>query len=193
MANEKKLDEAEIRWMALAWAEIVSVQTARFDESLMRFHNGVTAAQFRESFKDAGEPLAWVKESEDADGVLTQHDVWVLGADRHFLIVAIAQLIKCVGQLPKDSLPTLRDAGFLRDVRNMEEHRDEPKGRSITKLRDIIPDIAPGQNAYTKKYAVIGGNVTVEQVADWAQEVDQKLRDNATRAGAPYRSNTEPF
>lgn len=193
MASAKKLDEAEIRWMALAWAEIVSLQTDRFDESLIRFHNGVTAARFRESFKDEGEPLEWVKEYEDADGVLTQHDIWVLGADRHFLLLAIAQLIKCVDHLPKDGLPTLRDAAFLRKVRNIEEHWEDPEGPSIVELRKSMPDIAPGQIAYTKKYAVIGGNVTLEQVADWAQEVDQKLRDNAIKAGAPYRSNTEPF
>lgn len=193
MASQKR-DEAEIRWRALAWAEIVSLQTARFDESLMRFHDGVTAARFRELYKDGSPRLAWMKEYEDACRVvLTRHDICVLDADHHFLIIAIAQLIKCVSDLPKDDLPTLRDAEFLTKVRNMEEHWDELGGPSITELRKSSPNIAPGQiPAYTKKYTVIGGNVTVEQVADWAREVDAKLRDNAIRAGEPYPSNTEP-
>ena len=67
-------------------------------------------------------------------------------------LLSAAQLVKCARLLPEDGLPNLgTDSELMRHLRNIEEHWEQSSGRSLSVLRQFIPDIAPGRITFTKK------------------------------------------
>ncbi len=98
--------------------------------------------------------------------------------------MAAAQLQKCVRLLPNDGLPAFKQPKLLRQMRNFDEHWEDPAGQAATWLRERIPDIVPGRLTFTKKRIWIEGMDTYEIVL-WAKDVDRIVREHAERAGHP--------
>jgi hypothetical protein len=114
----------------------------------------------------------------------TNRDIATVAADKYFLLLAAAQLNKCVAGLPNDGLPTLQEADLLELLRNLEEHWEDPTGRSGTALRKLIPDIKPGRLHYNKHDIWIEG-ISVVGLLQWAEEVDRRIRETLTDPGPP--------
>ncbi len=63
----------------------------------------------RAAIHERGGPTPqWASYYSEANRYLTQHDVWSVGAETYFLLLALAPLRKCVLRLPSDELSSTR-------------------------------------------------------------------------------------
>ncbi|MGO8877317.1 MAG: hypothetical protein ACLQNG_16320 [Acidimicrobiales bacterium] len=179
------IDESGLRRLTAMWANAARLQISRVEEAMEPFRLGVSETQFRETFKERGEPSEWAEIAAEYTRILTQGDVWQVGTEKYFLLLALAQLRKCVVYwLPHDRLPGLRDDRVLMLIRNAEEHWDDPDGRSLLELRRADPDIAPGMIRYNNHHLWIG-DVSLDELQSWVDDVDRAVREHATASGSP--------
>ena len=172
----KHVDQAEIRRVAAMWTEVIRLQVSRLEDAVDRFHEAIADQQLRAAFDQAGRPTPWAKEVRKARRSLTEKDVAAVAADQYFLLLAAAQLTKCVDLLPHDGLPKLQDARLLTLLRNLAERWEDPHGHSATALRELISDITPGRLQYNKHDIWVEG-MSVVSLLQWAEDVDQRIRD----------------
>ncbi len=75
----------------------------------------------------------------ECTATLTLGEYWQVGADRYFLLHALAQVRKCVIALPDDDLPAARDMKVLRLLRDIDEHWEQLDGRSLQGCATATP------------------------------------------------------
>lgn len=174
----EQVDEETVRRMATMWASIVQLQAERFFEAVADF-NKALHDQFMLDQQAAGElSQEWQEYMKDelASGGLADPVIARVAADQYFFLSAAAQLRKCVQRLADDGLPKMAEHKMLRLLRDVVEHWEQATGRSVTELRETIPDVQPGRLWYTKHDIWIEG-VSVNEIVAWAAEVDQAIRD----------------
>jgi hypothetical protein len=183
--DESGPSNGELRIMAAMWAEVVRQQTRRFEDAVEDLDSWRADRAFRTAYW-SNPSAAWRPHFDEANSMMTQSEIWMVGADRYFLLSALAQLRKCVVALPDDNLPTVRDQRIIRLLRDIDEHWEQPvgTGRSLTELRITRPDVGPGQIASDGKRVWVG-KVTTTELLTWAEEVDQAVRNRAEAAGNP--------
>lgn len=181
MPNE---DIAELRQMTAMWADVSRRQLARLTESLDRLNDALADSSLRAALHQ-NPSAAWEAEAATAQHVLTQGHLWRAGSDRYFLLLALAQLRKCVRLLPDDQLPAIRNASALRMLRDIDEHWDQgDQSRSLQEMRRTAPDVKAGMFAFTKDDAWLG-DVSLSEFSQWIDDVDMKVRENAASTGTP--------
>lgn len=190
-----KPDEAQIRGVATMWADVLRLQNSRLEDAIDRLQEFVAAQQFLAALDSGDRPAGWERQAREARAVrtLTDQEKAALVADKYLLMLATAQLIKCVGLLPNDGLPqppspSIGNHNLMTLLRNLEEHWEDPQGPSATRLRTSISDVQPGRFAFTKDQIWIEG-VSVAAVLQWAEEVDRKVREKIT---GPTPPNVRP-
>lgn len=95
--------------------------------------------------------------------------------------------------LPSDHLPSVRDENVLRLLRDVDEHWEQvDEGRSLTELRATMPDIAAGMIVSNNKHVWLG-NVSLDELRDWIQDVDRTVRARAEAAGSPLLKPDDPL
>lgn len=166
-------DTDSVRRSATMWIEIVYLQAARLEYAIERFSTFVFDQEEAE-----------LTDAEDCPP--RTNPVANAAADAYFFLLAVAQLIKCVGELPDDHLPNHDDAHLLRLLRDFNEHWEDPHGKAGSSLRRIIPDISPGRFHYTKKEVWFEG-VSLTATMDWVGQIDDRLRDYAPPFADPTK------
>jgi hypothetical protein len=181
------MDDREVRRMTAMWADTALNQLARFEEAMGTYAAAQADYEFRATFHERGDPPEWAREYETANQYLTQHQVWNVGAERYFLLVALAQLRKCVLELPSDGVPRLREDKMLRLLRDIDEHWEQgDETRSLTELREWKPELEPGPGRvwFNNKHVWIG-DTSLSEVHEWLQDVGRLVRERAEEVGSP--------
>jgi hypothetical protein len=183
--DERHIPEPTLRYVTAMWADVVLVQLDRFVEALDAFDAGYLDSTFRRSRAAGGVDQSRADAAAEATAVLTERVWWQASAQQYFLLLALAQLRKCVRGLPGDDLPTLPDDRLLTLLRDVEEHWDiEPdKVWSLRKLRESQPDAGPMRLSFggSRRYV---GDIDVEDLRTWALDVAREVRLRAAGAGA---------
>jgi hypothetical protein len=173
--------------MAAMWAEAVYSRVARLERAIDQFQSAVADEHFRQVYDAGDDPArqeAWREEYERSTRRLTPRITWGVGLAKYELLHVAAQLDKCIGLLPDDDLLPFENPTLLRKLRDFDEHWEDPEGRAGTWLEAEIPDFAPGQLAYTKKWIWIEG-IEIGAIWDWAREVDRRIREIAEKTDHP--------
>jgi hypothetical protein len=173
-----QVESADIRRMAIMWTDIVYLQVSRLEEAVDDFHAAATEEQFRTAFAERGSPEEWAEYASTLSRSLSQRDVSRVAADKYFLLLSVAQVMKCARRLPEDDLPGFPEGELLALLRNFEEHWEDPAGRSATELRKTIPDITPGRIAYVKDHIWLEC-VCLADILRWVEDVDRRIRAKA--------------
>ena len=126
-------------------------QFERLDEAVDKYRQAAAAAAFRAAHKGRpsaeGEPT--YRQSTDT---VTLADYWQMCAERYFLLLALAQVRKCVLALPDDNLPHVREMKALRLLRDIDEHWEQAEGRSLMKMRQTRSDVEAGKMWFNNKH-----------------------------------------
>ena len=182
--------------MTAMWVHTALFQAERFRAVMEEFDAGYNAAAFIGSFESNGRQPEWAEDAvemaEDARG-FTRDLMWRASAERYFLLLALAQVRKCARMLPDDDLPSVRDEEAVRLLRDIEEHweQDEDRGRSLRRLRETRPDVSAGQILFGVGQALIG-HWALDEVEEWLDEVNKRVRELSTRDGYAIPSPDEP-
>jgi hypothetical protein len=187
MGDDQTIAGTALRRMTAMWADTTLHQINRFGKAMDEYRAADADYSFRATFEEHGVPSEWVSEYENANRYLTQHQVWNVGAERYFLLVALAQLRKCVMRLPSDDLPELRDQKMLRLLRDIDEHWEQlDNGRSLKELREWKPELnaAPGAFWFNNKHVWVG-DTSLTEVASWVADVDRAVRHHAAGEDEP--------
>jgi hypothetical protein len=171
-----KVDSQSYRRLALMWIEAVYLQIERLESAIDLFQQRASAQRFVDSWRERGRPKQWEGEYRKSMRLLRKRKPITVGPDKYFLLLCVAQLIKCVEALPGDDLPSFHDQELLRDLRNIEEHWDDVTGRSIRRVRLAIPDVEPGRIASNNKHIWIEG-IDLMSVLEWTAGVHRQLRN----------------
>ena len=187
------VDERGLRDMTAIWASAARLQIARVEEAMELFRAGLSHAEFRKTFAERGEPPEWAGTAAEYTHILTHGEVWQLGTEKYFLLLALAQLRKCVVKLLRDDgLPGIRSDRVLMLIRNVEEHWDDPGGWSVGELRRTDPNIAPGMLRYNNHHVWIG-DVSLDELQSWVDDVDRVVREHATASGSAIPSPGDDY
>lgn len=175
-------DKAALRRTAMMWAFVTLLQAERLRQAL----GDLNAAKEDQFFIDQREAGAlsdeWERHVEEEGGEgMTWRVRWTAGADAHFFLSAAAQLRKCAIKLPGE-LPEVPDKKMLRLLRDIHEHWEQSTGRSVTELREQIPDVEPGRIMFNKHDATFEG-VSMDRIVDWALDVRRALLARAQETG----------
>lgn len=174
-SQRNEVDQPAVRKAALMWISFIYTQATRLEDAVDMYNEMVVKQQFVATYEARGKPLEWVKEARKARRILKSRRPPSVGADKYFLLLSVAQLVKCVRLLPDDGLPNFDDSELMRHLRNIEEHWEQPSGRSLTALQQSIPDITPGRLTFTKK-DIWFETVSFVDVLRWTRAVELKLR-----------------
>jgi hypothetical protein len=173
-----EVDLSSVRKAALMWISFIYTQATRLEEAVDLYTELVVNQQFVATYEARGRPAEWAKEARRARRILRSRRPPSVGADKYFLLLSVAQLVKCARLLPDDGLPSCDDSELVRHLRNIEEHWEQPSGRSMTALRQSIPDIAPGRLTFTKKDIWFGDGIVCRR-----SPVDKGCGTEATISG----------
>ncbi|TIC85540.1 hypothetical protein [Nocardioides sp. GY 10127] len=177
-----QLNEQTIRAALVTWADVVYLQTKRLWDSTEHLFAAARDERIREQHVEQGSPAEWQGFVDEASRELTPRALNTAHADKYFLLLAVAQVIKCASRLPDDGLPSFGHESTLTLLRNIEEHWEDPTGRSATELRESIPDIAPGRLRFDGKRVWIE-DVSLADVVEWVSSVELRVRERASRLG----------
>jgi len=187
-----EVDLSAVRKAALMWVSFIYTQATRLEEAVDTYTELVVNQQFVATYEARGRPAEWAKEARKARRSLKSHRPPSVGADKYFFLLSVAQLGKCARLLPDDGLPNFDDSELVRHLRNIEEHWEQPTGRSLTALRQSIPDIAPGRLTFTKK-DIWFETVSFVEVLRWTRAVELKLRlSESPENNHPLDPSTNP-
>ena len=171
--------------MLAMWVFVALRQIDRLDDAAGRYRAAEADGLLREAFEKAGRPNEWKETSSGASSGISIGEYWQMGAERYFLIHALAQVRKCVLRLPDDGLPAVRDMKVLRLLRDIDEHWEQvEEGRSLAEMRQIDNTVRAGMICYNNKHIWIG-DVSTGELASWLFELDRAARDRAAAAGSP--------
>jgi hypothetical protein len=180
-----------IRLMLTMWANIGLWQIDRLDEAADRYREAESAGLFREAFDTRGRPEEWRPTYEESRATITVAEYWEMGAERYFLLHALAQVRKCIIALPDDGLPAVRDMKVLRLLRDIDEHWEQLDGRSLREMREAKPNVQPGMVWLNNKHIWIG-DLDTGELASWLASVDRVVRERAAADGSPLPSPEVP-
>lgn len=170
-----EIDPSTTRKAALMWISFIYTQANRLEEAVDLYTELVLNQQMVASYEARGRPAEWAKEARKARRFLKSRRPPSVGADKYFFLLSVAQLVKCSRLLSNDGLPNFDDSELMRHLRNIEEHWEQSSGRSLTALRQSIPNIAPGRLTFTKK-DIWFETVSFVDVLRWTRAVELKLR-----------------
>jgi hypothetical protein len=175
------------------WVCVALRQIERLDDAVDKYRQAAAAGAFRAAYEQR--PSAeWEPTYHQSTGTVTLAEYWQMGAERYFLLLALAQARKCVGNLPDDDLPRVREMKALRLLRDIDEHWEESEGRSLTEIRRTRPDVAPGQMWFDNQHIWIG-DVDTGELALWLVDIDRVVRERSAHGGQPNfpsRHDTPP-
>jgi hypothetical protein len=180
-------DIRTIRGMLVMWTHLAMWQTGRLEDAVDRYVTAQADGSFRAAFGQRGQPAEWRLTYEESTATMTLGEYWQMGAERYFLLHALAQVRKCVIALPDDHLPAVRDMTVLRLLRDIDEHWEQLDGRSLREMRDRNPDARPGAMWLNNKHIWVGDVDTVELVR-WLTSVDEAVRERSAADGSPISS-----
>lgn len=170
------------------WADTARHQIVRFEQAMDTYRAGQADYAFRAAVHERGGPTGeWAASYDQANRYLTTHEIWSVGAERYFLLLALAQLRKCVLRLPADELPALQEHKVLMFLRDVDEHWEQiDTGRSLRELRKSKPylDAGPGR-FWSNRDDIWFGDTPLAEISTWVDDVDQAVRDRAEAAGLP--------
>lgn len=178
----QEIGPTEYREIGAMWADIVRLQVSRLEDSVAQFAEALSHERLRAVYERNGRPDGWERVVAEADKRLTHRVASTVAADKYLLLHAIAQLYKCLWKLGANQ-PTLGawDGRFWRELRNMEDHWEDPEGGAHLYLRERVPDIGPGRIGWNNG----GESIWVEETAltdvlewvDVAENALQRRRD----------------
>ncbi len=180
------LSEQQLRAALVGWSDIVYMQAKRLWDATEHFWNAHEDQRFRQAHAEQGSPPGWEDVLSEAPVTFTERDRTRMQADKYFLLLAAAQVVKCAERLPNDALPVYEDADELKLLRNLEEHWEDPDGRSARELRETIPDFTPGRVGFDGKRLWIE-RISLGDLVDWVTVVEMRVRDAARRLGPDLR------
>lgn len=170
-----EVDRTTVRKAALMWISFIYTQATRLEDAVETYTQLLLNRQLIATYEARGKPAELAKQARKARRSLNSRRPPPVGADKYFFLLSVAQLVKCVKRLPDDGLPNFDNSELIRHLRNIEEHWEQPNGRSITALRESIPDIAPGRLTFTKK-DIWFEEVSFIDALRWTRAVELKLR-----------------
>lgn len=185
----KEANEFGFRHVAAMWAQIVYLQATRLEEAIDEYQEIVAGNLLGSAFEEAGKPTDWA-EFVQSNRRLKMADIAKLAADKHFFLVAIAQVVKCASRLQGDALPDFKNDDLLRLLRNVDEHWEDPNGPSAAALRRDYPDITPGHVYYNTKDIWLG-TVSLMSILEWVSKFDYAVRLAAAESGSPIEDEPE--
>lgn len=204
MSRDETPEASDFREMAAVWAHAALLQIDRYQRSIAQF----VAAEFdpdeitRAVKLSRGRIPHWIQHMPRGRTRITNASVLRIGIERYFLLLALAQLAKCVNQLSDDNLPRFSWGNeVITLIRNVEEHWDDPVGRSLTKLASIASSRAADEQrslpTAVRLEAVDWGELlwstgpTIMDVKNWVEDVDRTVRLRAKRDHMPIRDSDE--
>jgi hypothetical protein len=170
-----EVDRTDVRKAALMWISFVYTQATRLEDAVDTYTEMAVNQKLVATYESRQRPAEWAKEARRARRLLKRGRPPPVAADKYFFLLSVAQLLKCARLLPKDELPDFDDSELMRHLRNIEEHWEQPSGRSLSTLRQSIPDIAPGRVTFTKK-DIWFESVSFVDVLRWTRAVELRLR-----------------
>lgn len=173
--HQLELDQADLRKAALMWISFTYTQAARLEAAVDTYTEMAINRQLVATYEAKGKPADWAKEARRAKRLLRRRRSPTVGADKYFFLLSVAQLVECAKLLSADHRPDFDDGEVIRHLRNIEEHWEQPSGRSLNTLRQSIPDITPGRITFTKK-DIWFEMVSFVDVLRWTRAVEMRLR-----------------
>lgn len=186
------VDLPAVRKAALMWISFIYTQATRLEEAVDMYIELLVNQQFVATYEARGRPAEWAKKARKSRRILKSRQPPSVGADKYFFLLSVAQLVKCARLLPGNGLPNFDDSELMRHLRNIEEHWEQPTGRSLTALRQSIPDIVPGRLTFTKKN-IWFETVSFVDVLRWTRAVELKLqRSESPESNHPLDPSASP-
>ncbi|WP_445162103.1 hypothetical protein ACTXG5_02000 [Mycobacterium sp. Dal123C01] len=141
-------------------------------------------AAFRKKFDESSDQEKELlrDQHEEWTSVITTGSIWRMTLARYSLLVAAAQLQKCVDQLRNGGadIPELSNESNIKLLRDIDEHWEQvTRGKSRRRLLAMRPDDRPGTVTYGLGRIDIGGGLTSHDIVQWAYLVEQVIREQA--------------
>jgi hypothetical protein len=170
-----EVDQPSVRKAALMWISFIYTQATRLEDAVDTYTELEITRQLVATYEARGRPAEWANQVRKARRRLKRRRPPTVAADKYFFLLSVAQLVKCARLLPADGLPNFDDSELIRHLRNIEEHWEQADGRSLSALRQSIPDIAPGRVTFTKK-DIWFETISFVNVLRWTRAVELRLR-----------------
>ncbi|MGH8686043.1 MAG: hypothetical protein ACREUM_11920 [Nitrosospira sp.] len=170
--------------MLAMWISVALWQIDRLDTALSRYRSAMSAALIRSSHQTQAHIQQPKETSSDGSEVITMAEYWQIGAERYFLLLALAQVRKCVVELENDKLPIVRHMKILRLLRDIDEHWEQIEGRSLLEMRKVDHELEPGTIQFSNKHVWLG-DVSTGELATWLIKFDFEVRKRSAMSHSP--------
>src|SRR5689334_5470578 len=94
-----------IRGMLAMWVNVALSQICRLESAVDTYLTALAHGSFRAAFEQGEQTPELRSTYEEYTATMTLGEYWRMGAERYFLLHALAQVRKCVVALPDDELP----------------------------------------------------------------------------------------
>lgn len=176
-----KTDVELTRYMLAMWVCVGLRQIERLDEAVDKYRQAAAAAAFRAVHRGRSS-AEWEPIYHQSTDAVTLADYWQMGAERYFLLLALAQVRKCVLAFPDDNLPHVREMKALRFLRDIDEHWEQAEGRSLMEMRQTRSDVEAGKMWFNNKHVWIG-DVDTGELTSWLVGIDRVVRERSAQHG----------
>jgi hypothetical protein len=109
-----------------AWCAVALIHGDRLYKSFYAWLQAEAEHRFYVGWVNSGRDEEWKDTATEYTHRLTFGRLWQLAADIQGFINAAAQVEKCVGAIGSDGFPDPPPGPSIRDVRNFEEHWENP-------------------------------------------------------------------
>lgn len=184
------VSDAAVCREAVFWSAIARFQLGRFHDALGDLHGATEDARSYAEWEESGRALEWqsVVDELGQPGLFGQW--WVMTAEYHFALLALAHVVKSVAALP--DLPQFRDSELLKLLRDYREHWEDPTGRAGRGLADLRPGHDEEPFVFTKKWVMLHG-LQDDDIFQWLRDVDEAARRWLTEHGEDHPDWHDPL
>lgn len=178
-------DEQAVRERLYVWCEVALLSADRLGRSYEEFLTSAADHSLYLEWIRMGSPPEWAETVEQSPKRLTFGKQWTMNADVESFVNSAAHVEKCVKILGAHHYPKQPDGPSIREVRNFEEHWEDPFPRTKRAVQaNGGEDFKPGVIAAVSQNLHVG-NLSMPAVEDWVREVRdvvaQELRDAGKR------------
>lgn len=169
------LPEEDVARITLFWIFTAQGQITEHHDALGDLHKSVADDDFYQGWVERGRDETWAEHVAALGCPTVFGDLWRLVATEHFLLVALAQVIKGATQLQVQSLPQLADSELLKRLRDFGEHWEDPTGRAGQWLAAHRPGHQQDPTPFTKHGFELHG-VSDDELLGWLSDLEGAVR-----------------
>jgi len=177
------IDQDVVRGRLYDWCSVAVLNFKRMWESYVTWKEAYWENGWFANWIAKGRPDEWASSAKTWRKRVTWGMVWRLDADVQAFVNSAAQVQKCVKLLGADDYPPPPDGPSIVDVRNFEEHWEDPYEFTVSRVEAHLDNgIKPGMiSAVTGDLLV--GNLSTGALWVWIEDVRQKVAADLIAGG----------